>query len=150
MQAVILGKGGAAKAAAAALRGEGCGVLNISRRHEPGPPSSLRDPGLDLRILEICIAMAERITGCMSSADIVINATPLGMEGLADFFDLSFVNKLKPSCCVFDFVYRNDGSDTGLIAAAKEAGLKTIGGERLLYHQGVLAFKLWTGIDCTE
>lgn len=150
MQAVIFGRGGAASAAAAALRGEGCSVLNISRRHEPGPVSSLRDDLLDLRVLENCIAIAERITGCMSFADIVINATPLGMEELPDFTDLSFINKLKPSCCVFDFVYHRDGSDTSLIAAAKQAGLRTVGGDRLLYHQGVLAFKLWTGIEYKE
>lgn len=150
MQAVILGSGGAAKAAAAALRSEGCGVLNISRRHEPGPESSMQDGFLDLRILENCIAIAERITGCMSFADIVINATPLGMEGIGDYSDLSFVKKLKASCCVFDFVYHRDGSDTSLIAAAKQAGLRTVGGDRLLYHQGLLAFKLWTGIEYKE
>ena len=36
------------------------------------------------------------------------------------------------------------------LQAAKEAGLRTVGGDRLLYHQGLLAFKLWTGLDYKE
>ena len=146
-RAVILGRGGAAAAAEAALRSEGCGCLSVARQRVPERNGAVRGTFLDLSILENAISMAERITGCLTIADILINATPLGMEGGGDFSDLSFINRLRKDCTVFDFVYRPDGSDTSLISAAKEAGLCAIGGERLLYHQGLLAFALWTGVE---
>jgi shikimate dehydrogenase len=97
--------------------------------------------------IEAVMQNAERDEGLLSNADVLINATPLGMAGGEDFRRLDFIEYLKPSCTVFDMVYRPDGGDTSLLAASKAAGLTAIGGERLLYHQGLLAFRLWTGID---
>ncbi len=137
--AVILGNGGAAAGARAALERRGCAVRTVSRKHCGNAAGSI----------EAAIAEAEAAEKALSCADILINATPLGMAGGADFADLSFIRSLKPSCAVFDMVYRPDGADTPLLAAAKAAGLTAIGGERLLYHQGLLAFRLWTGLDAS-
>ena len=45
---------------------------------------------------------------------------------------------------VCDAVYR-PGGETGLIQLAKERGLPTVPGERMLLHQGVQAQRIWTG-----
>lgn len=134
----ILGNGGAAAAAKAAVEERGGSVRILTREHWYC--------GAILPI-EAVIRNAERDDGVLSDADILINATPLGMAGGEEFRRLDFIEYLKPSCAVFDMVYRPDGADTALIAAAKRAGLTAIGGERLLYHQGVIAFRLWTGRD---
>ncbi|MCH5278313.1 MAG: hypothetical protein J1E60_00810 [Christensenellaceae bacterium] len=123
---VILGGGGAALGANAAIVRNGGTVTFIKR----SSGLSLNDAILAYEI---------------NTADVLINATPLGMLGAADFEDLSFVSSLKPSSAVVDMVYTDDG--TNLIRAAKARGLNAIDGERILYHQGVLAFKLWTGFD---
>ena len=133
---VILGNGGAAAGAKAAVEARGGSVRILTREH--------MHCGAILPI-EAVIRGAERESGVISSADILINATPLGMAGGEDFRRLDFIDYLSPSCAVFDMVYRPDGN-TALIAAAKAAGHTAVGGERLLYHQGVIAFRLWTGL----
>lgn len=135
---VILGNGGAAAGARAAIERHGGSVRIITREH--------MRCGAVLPI-EAVMQNAERDEGLLSNADVLINATPLGMAGGEDFRRLDFIEYLKPSCAVFDMVYRPDGEDTSLLAVSKAAGLTAIDGERLLYHQGLLAFRLWTGID---
>ena len=136
--AVILGNGGAAAGARAAIEKHGGSVRILVREHW--------HCGAVLPI-EAVIKNAEHNEGILSSADILINATPLGMAGGEDFRRLDFIDYLKPTCTVFDMVYRPDGADTPLLAASKAAGLTAVGGERLLYHQGRLAFGLWTGLE---
>ena len=40
-----------------------------------------------------------------------------------------------------------DGSPTRFVHEAKRLGLISFGGGRMLYHQGLIAFRLWTGFD---
>ncbi len=73
-------------------------------------------------------------------ADILINATPLGMK--AD--DPSPVDPglINPDMVVCDLVYKK----TRLLQEAEKKGAKTINGSGMLLWQGVLAFELWTGV----
>ena len=138
--AVILGNGGAAMSAKAALEDCGCIIHTVSRQHaKTGRAYPIED----------AVFGCEVASSLISGADILINATPLGMKNGAQFSDLSFVSLLKPSCVLLDMVYRCD-RETALLKAAASRRLKTVSGERMLYHQGVLAFKLWTGCDYTE
>ncbi len=138
--AVVLGSGGAASAINLMLVQAGCTVKTVSRRRAAtGRPYPIED----------AIFSLEALSGGISDADLLINATPLGMTSSITFADLSFLTLLKPSCTVMDVVYRAD-RETRLIKTAAQRGLKTIPGDRMLYHQGVLAFKLWTGFDYTE
>ena len=95
------------------------------------------------------IKHAETESRLLSSADILINATPIGMHsmnsGCSDYEETSFLNCLKPSCIIADMVYRTNG--TKLVQDAVHLGLTAFGGERMLFHQGKLAFKLWTGLE---
>ena len=79
----------------------------------------------------------------------LINATPIGMHNMnndcSDYEETSFLNCLKPSCIIADMVYRTNG--TKLVQDAVRLGLTAFGGERMLFHQGKLAFKLWTGLE---
>jgi len=73
-------------------------------------------------------------------ADIIINATPLGMKS----DDPSPVNPdlITSDMAVCDLVYKQ----TTLLKEAGKKGAKTINGSGMLLWQGVLAFELWTGI----
>lgn len=129
--AVILGTGGAAKAAAAALDAVGVRVVALSRRDSlPEVAGAETRPFADLKSLA-------------PQADIVINATPLGMHGHSEFDDLTWLDALNPTAIVFDFVYHP--AATQLLIESERRNLTTIGGLRLLVHQAAEAFRLFTG-----
>ncbi len=74
-------------------------------------------------------------------SDLIINCTPLGMEGVAgDFEDFSFLDGTKAA--VVDLIYRP--SETRLLAEAKKRGLVSVNGLGMLIRQGILAFELFT------
>ena len=136
-QVVILGHGGAANGAAAALLRAGAEIRFVTRD---------KKNGIDMLS---AIKHAETESRLLSSADILINATPIGMHNMnndcSDYEETSFLNCLKPSCIIADMVYRTNG--TKLVQDAVHLGLTAFGGERMLFHQGKLAFKLWTGLE---
>lgn len=77
--------------------------------------------------------------------DCVVNCTSVGMEGTGtegaspcDF------RGAWPNTLAVDIVYKPE--ETAFLAAAKEAGLRTLGGLPMLIYQGALAFELWTGV----
>lgn len=69
----------------------------------------------------------------LASADLVVNATPLGMKaGDTAPFDTAL---LRPSQTVFDAVYGH--GETALVAAAREAGCTVLDGSGMLVAQAV-------------
>jgi shikimate dehydrogenase len=75
-------------------------------------------------------------------ADLVVNATPLGMLGQPDVpavpADYFHTNQL-----VVDLVYAPPVTATIIVARA--AGAHAVGGLGMLVHQAAHAFTLWTG-----
>lgn len=114
--ALVLGAGGAAKAAALALAAR-CGGVTVSWEDLPR-------------------AAAEH--------GLLLNATPLGMEGSPEFESLDFVQALPTKAVVYDLVYHP--TDTALMRAAEHRGLTAVGGLALLVQQAALAFAYFTGI----
>lgn len=79
----------------------------------------------------------------ISQADVLINATPVGMhpnEGKS----LAQKKLLRKSLVVFDIVY--NPLETLLLKEAREAGCKTVSGELMLVFQAVKAFELFFGV----
>jgi shikimate dehydrogenase len=75
-------------------------------------------------------------------ADILINATPLGMSGIGeDFQSLEFLNVLPKSALVCDLVY--DPPETRLLARAAELGHDTQNGLGMLIYQAILADEIF-------
>lgn len=86
---------------------------------------------------------------CAKSADIIINATPLGMEGIPDdFADFSFLDGTQAA--VYDIVYKP--AETSLLRESRRRGLKAFNGLGMLINQAVFAFSIFTGqqFDFTE
>jgi shikimate dehydrogenase len=77
----------------------------------------------------------------LESADILINATSVGMHPQADqsLVDPSW---LRPDLVVMDAVY--NPRETQLVKDAKRAGAEVVDGIEMLVHQGAAAFQMWT------
>jgi shikimate dehydrogenase len=118
-RAVVLGAGGASRAAVAALRNSGCEqILVIDRAHW----ANLR--------------------GALATADLLINATPIGTD--SDETPVPF-DLLRPELRVLDLVYRPSASR--LVREARSIGASAHGGAGMLLRQAAASFSMWTGRD---
>lgn len=84
----------------------------------------------------------ENITANCKAADILINATPLGMEGSdGDFGDMSFLQALPDYAIVSDLIYAPP--KTKLLKDAEKLGLKIMNGLDMLIFQAILADEIY-------
>lgn len=138
---LLLGAGGAAASIALALGHEGADELRLVNRSE-GRAEELSRGLQEAGVKGIRIYAAEALGEAAVDADVVVNATPLGMkDGDPLPIPEEYLHEGKAIC---DAVYR-PGKQTTLVRAALERGARVVAGERMLLHQGVLAQKLWTG-----
>ncbi len=80
----------------------------------------------------------EQLAEAVAEADILINATPLGMHGVdADWEDLSFLRALPPKTLVCDLIYKP--SPTRFLREAAALGHVTRDGLSMLIWQGIRA-----------
>jgi len=128
---LVLGAGGAGRAAAYALRAEGAEVLLSARRE-----TAARKLARAISAQVIPWGLGEEL-----DVDALVNATPVGMVPYMDAlpFDLS---RLRVRV-VFDMVYHP--LETRLLADARSRGLITISGLEMLVAQGARQFEIWTG-----
>jgi adenylyltransferase/sulfurtransferase len=120
-KAVLVGAGGAARAAAQALAGEGASVVVLARNEARA--SSLAAS------LEIGSGGLERL--CSESWDLLVNATPVSPA----------VDTIPADSIVFDMVTVPE--ETALIRKARESGASTVTGLEMLAAQAVPQAKLW-------
>ena len=76
--------------------------------------------------------------------DLLINATPVGMDGESIPFDLE-IEHLPPHAVIYDLIY--SPPLTPLLKKGRNLGLKVINGVGMLVHQGAISLKMWLGID---
>jgi shikimate dehydrogenase len=131
---LLLGAGGAARAAALRLAAEGVRRLSVFNRTAEKSAQLLaeiasRFPAVGLRTKA-------------DSADLVINATSLGLK--ADDPSPISAADLKSSGAriAYDMIYRP--AETAFLRAAKSAGCETANGLGMLLHQGAAALELWS------
>ena len=79
----------------------------------------------------------------VGSADILVNATIVGMKPMEDESIVKNLSLLRPELVVADIVYNPE--ETKLLRDAKAAGCICVGGKGMLIWQGASAFKLYTG-----
>jgi shikimate dehydrogenase len=147
-QCVILGAGGAARAVALALgEADAASVVVVGRR----PEMAAEAAALAGRAGR---AVTERAEEVIASADLVVNATPVGMRRVVKMdrspLEASLPFDLDPSLIgrrqlVVDLIYAP--TVTPLLRAAREGGARTANGLGMLIHQAALQFRLWTGED---
>ena len=89
---------------------------------------------------QVKVIKISQISGAIKSADILINATPVGMKS----GDYSPVDRkyLRKDLFVYDVVYNRE---TQLSKEAKKIGAGFVDGLDMLVYQGAKSFELWTG-----
>lgn len=136
-EVIILGAGGAARAAAMAACSLEAGWLTIIARDMDKATALLRSTGLPGAVLEWGGPLPKS-----PAARLLFNATSLGMAGQPSLeIDLT---PLPPDCTVFDAVYVP--LETALLASARGRGLGTIDGLTMLIAQAALAFEIFFGV----
>lgn len=132
---LLIGAGGAARAVAVALARAGANVTCAARRLEAAEEVAALSSGAAASLAEV--------DGLMAEADLVVNATPLG---LGDDTRLPVrASSLHPGLVVADLVYHPLA--TPLLGAAAAAGARTVDGLGMLVHQAAIQFEAWTGHD---
>ena len=134
-RAVVVGAGGAGRAAAFALADEGMDVHIANRTVE-------RAEALAAAVPNASSGGLDGLPAALSDADVLVNATSVGMES-----DETPVPKraLHAGLAVLDAVYAP--LETRLLSDAAAVGATTIDGAWMLLFQGVEAFERWTGRD---
>jgi len=143
---VILGTGGAARAAAVAMIDAGARSVSILGRDQTRVDALLHH----MRSFATNTSMhgavfhSEEANESLHTADLVINATSVGLKSGDDPL-LIDVKRLPAGSLVMDMVF-NAGL-TPLLRAAQARGCFVMDGLAMLLYQGTLAFELWTGKD---
>jgi shikimate dehydrogenase len=141
MKVLLIGAGGAARAALAALADEnGISEINIANRSE-GNARLLLEVSVPLG-LNCKIVQWEEIPAFSKTAELIVNATTVGMNSEPSLLDYQNINK---HAIVYDIVYRP--IHTALLDNAKQAGAEVIYGYEMLLHQGAKSFEIWTGMS---
>lgn len=140
---LLLGAGGAARAALAVLAAGGASRIIIANRTvERGEALADRFGSLFASVrFDVCSLEGGEVSAALRSADLLVNTTSVGMNG-TEFADLP-LSEMGPHGAVYDMVYVP--AETPLLAAARERGLACANGTGMLAGQGEAAFELWTG-----
>ena len=133
-RALVLGSGGAARAAVVGVTRLGAGCVGVACRTEAHAAVLAREFNL------LQVPWAER--GAFG-ADLLVNATPLGMTGRFEGLSPYPRESLSPAITVFDLVYTP--YRTRFAADALAAGCLVVPGMEMFLYQAIEQFRLWTG-----
>ena len=160
---LLLGAGGAGRAAALKLASEGVANLFLLNRTEEKAGQvaieiSTRFPGVQIHVTVHNPNKAAELGRALRAhnpainifegypnvpVDLVLNATSLGLKETDPLpIDLDWLKTRRPKF-VYDMIYRP--AETPLLQHAKSLGCKTANGIGMLLYQGAKALELWSG-----
>ncbi|PCI33103.1 MAG: shikimate dehydrogenase [Alphaproteobacteria bacterium] len=134
---VVIGAGGAARAAIVSLLDEGVSeirLINRTRTRADQLAEVFDDPRL-------VVCDWEKRSANLSGAALLVNTTILGMKGQPPL-DIDLM-ALPPSAVVYDIVY--NPLETDLLQAARARGNPVVDGLGMLLYQAAPAFEAWFG-----
>ncbi len=144
---LVIGAGGAARGAIAALCRSGAKSICICNRSLERARVLMRDmniryPDTNIDVISLNQVSAEHL----HSTFLLLNTTSLGMNG-------ERIENINTACLpehakVYDMVYSHSG--TPLVKEASAAGLHAVNGLGMLVAQGERAFEIWTGLKPPE
>lgn len=132
--AVVLGAGGASRAAVLALARRGAQVSVLARDAAKAAAVAKAVGGRSGRLADL------RDFGW----DVLVNATPLGSSQAPDETPVPAALH-RPGSVVFDMVY--DPVETRLLREARAAGCRVVDGREMLVAQAAAQFETWTGVE---
>jgi 3-dehydroquinate dehydratase/shikimate dehydrogenase len=135
-ECAVVGSGGSARAVAYGLARKGARVTVYARNLEKGSRIAA-DFG------DLCVKAAGLSDLVTSGARIVINTTPVGMDGAGLGQTIVPREAWDGREIAYDLVY--NPLETRFLTDAREAGCKTLSGIEMLAAQAARQFLLWTG-----
>lgn len=138
--AVVIGAGGAARAAFACLANMDFAEVRVIARSPDKAVAAAGECGLPVAALPFAPG-----SGAFDSAALLINATQLGMTSQAEMpgFVLDGLSRLSADALVFDMVYAP--LETALLATARAKRLRVADGLVMLVGQAATAFERFFG-----
>lgn len=137
LRCAIVGAGGAARAVVGALGAGGAESVVVVNRN----PATAAEAVAQAPAIATVGTMAD-----LSDADLVVNATPLGMADTDHAPEIPFaVEGLRSDAVVSDLIYHP--TETPLLRAARSRGLTVQNGIAMLVFQAAISFEHWTGLD---
>jgi 3-dehydroquinate dehydratase / shikimate dehydrogenase len=127
---LVLGAGGAARAAVFGLAERGAEVFILNRSLEAAKKLARRAHARSIKRADLK----------KYSFDVIINATPVGM---GNYRETPLQEKEINARYVFDMIY--DPAETQLLTLAKQRGAQIIPGIEMFVHQAARQFEIWTG-----
>jgi len=127
---LVLGAGGAARAAVFALKERGADISILNRSAAKGQKLARQARARTIKRADLR----------KSGFDVIINATPVGMGSARD---CPLKEDEIQAKVVFDMVY--DPVETRLLQLARAKGIAVIPGVEMFVHQAARQFEIWTG-----
>jgi 3-dehydroquinate dehydratase / shikimate dehydrogenase len=127
---LVLGAGGAARAAVFGLKERGAEVWILNRSAAPAQKLARQAKARTIKRADLCKV----------SFDVILNATPVGM---GNDRDCPLKENEIQARVVFDMVY--DPAETRLLQIARAKGLEVVPGIEMFVHQAARQFEIWSG-----
>ena len=142
---VLLGAGGAAKAILAQAILDGVSQISVfvrsSSMEKTRPYLEKIQNATGFRVDLFALEDVQDLQDNITQADLLVNATSVGMDGSSQPIPTSIV--LPEKLLVADVIYQP--FETPFLKWAKEQGNQSINGLGMLLYQAAEAFELWTG-----
>src|SRR6201996_854380 len=136
IKVLVLGAGGAARAAVFGLVSKGAEVFILNRT-----PQTAQKLAREAKAKTIRRELAAKTT-----FDVIVNATAVGMHGVKPQHILE--PKEINARLVFDLVY--NPVETPLLRMARQKGIAVVTGVEMFVQQGARQFEIWTGKRAPE
>jgi 3-dehydroquinate dehydratase/shikimate dehydrogenase len=127
---LVLGAGGAARAAVFGLKERGAEVYILNRSAVPAQKLARQAKARTIKRADL-----KKL-----SFDVIVNATPVGMTNSRE--SPLTADEIK-SKYLFEMIY--DPPETQLVKLARERGVEVIPGSEMFVHQAARQFEIWTG-----
>ena len=141
---LIIGSGGAARAAVAGVCREGAASLIVANRNKMRADQLVNDFSTAFPDVEFTSGSLDVLSSAeiLDATDLLVNTTSVGMNGTS--FDMLEFSLLQTHACIYDMVYVP--ARTPLLIEAERCGMRTANGIGMLAAQGEAAFSIWTGV----
>jgi len=138
---MLLGAGGACRAALVALCQSGAAWIGIANRTRERSQALIAElakhfKGTTLASFSLSASLS---ACCPEPVDLLVNTSAVGLKG--ETFDFPVTECIRPGGSVYDMVYAAE--PTPLVREALQAGFAAADGLGMLAGQGEIAFELW-------